>query len=287
MPPTIDEGHIPLQDGWSKGADRVSRNSDVLSVRPGEIYRENRRYPLNPYTMWPRSIEDSVMSDHHIWSLSVRCYGSHNRLAQELERVDQGGNVRTIKALADDRRSAVFQISQTPAQTLHGVFWKKEILFLFLGSGHEAKTLLASCLSDCDRLLGGREVPKLQDIEPCLARAIGCVVEIGDLIAAEVDHYDNYDADSLEGDRAALVARLGDLASELEAAVAVVSRSPAKTFAGIRAKLELYELCAERGGTLSGLSPLGRSMFDDLARLVGQEGVERGLPIAEEIVQMV
>jgi len=219
--------------------------------------------------------------------LSTRCYGAHSRLAQELERVDDCRSERTIEALADDRRSAVLELSRTTAETLHGVFWKKEILFLFLGSGHEARKLLGSCLRDCDRLLGAREVLKLQDIEPCLAQAIASVVEIGDLIAAEADRYDDCDGESQEDERAALVARLGDLSSELEAAVAVVARSPAMTFAGISAKLELYELCAERGGTVSGLGRLRRSMFDDLDRLVRQQGAERGLPVAEEIVQIV
>jgi hypothetical protein len=221
------------------------------------------------------------MSDHHIWALSARCYGAHNRLAQELERVGHGWNERTIEALADDRRSAVLEISRTPAQTFRGVYWKKEILCLFLGSGHETEILLGSCLSDCHRLLGAGEVLKLQDIEPGLARAIACVVEIGDLIAAEADRYDDCDAHSQEDERAALVARLASLSSELEAAVVVVSRSPAMTFAGIGAKLELYELCAERGETVSGLDRLRRSMFDDLDRLVDQQGAERGLAFAD------
>ena len=88
----------------------------------------------------------SALGNHRVWDLTVRCWGAHNRLAQELDHVGDGRNAQTIDALGDDRRDTAMELARTASQTLHGVLWKKDILLLFLGSDEEARALLSSCL---------------------------------------------------------------------------------------------------------------------------------------------
>lgn len=251
------------------------------------VYKESQRQPPSPYAEGAWSIDLREVDDHQVWALTARCWGAHNRLGQELERVGGGRNAATIIALGDDRRQALLELARTTAQSLHGVVWKKDVLLLFLDCGDEAAVLLSSCLRDCDRLLGTEVELKLQDIEPCLPRALACVVEIEHHFACEADRYDDFDSSGQEEQRAAIVSRIETLSSQLETAISVVSQSSAMTLVGLTAKLRLYERCAERGGTMSGQAALRRSMFDDLDRLVRQQAAMRGLPAPEERLRMV
>src|SRR6202008_3506206 len=135
-------------------------------------------------------------------------------------------NAETIIALGDDRRRALLALARTNARSLHGVVWKKDALLFFLDCGDEAAALLSSCLQDCDRLLGTESELKLQDIEPCLARALASVIEIEDQLSSEADRYDDCDGSRQEEQRAAIVSRIETLSSQLETAIAVVSQSP-------------------------------------------------------------
>ncbi len=286
---TAKRGTPPINGAYE--SEEVSRATEriIAGAKPilpelsqAVVYRDGRRLPPSPYAGGAGTVDVSALGDHRVWDLTVRCWGAHNRLAQELDHVGDGRNAQTIDALGDDRRDTAMELARTDSQTLHGVLWKKDILLLFLGSDEEARALLSSCLSDCDRLLGVKDGGTLSAVEPPLARAVARVAEVAEQLAFEAERSDDCDGDGREEDRAKLVSSIEALSAELETAIEVVADSTAITFVGLRAKLKLYKTFADGGITPCAFSVLRRSMFDDLDRLVRRHAAMRGLPAAEE-----
>ena len=71
------------------------------------------------------------------------------------------------------------------------------------------------------------------------------------------------------------VQRIEVLSAELETAINAVSKSPAMTLVGLRAKLKLYNSFAEQGMMAGPLATMRRSMLDDLDRLLRQYVAKR------------
>jgi hypothetical protein len=177
-------------------------------------------------------------------------------------------NRASIDTLAAERRRALADLSELRSSGLDGIVLKKDILMLVAGGYDETALLLKSCLLDCDLVIERQSEDHSIDIEPELSALIAIFYQTVNQLANESDRYADVSTAGSEADLHEACSVIKDLGTQIEAAMDAVAKHPATTFAGLNAKLEIFEMSDESRGNGRALLSLRDSMFRDFDMLL-------------------
>ncbi|WP_294537758.1 hypothetical protein [uncultured Rhodoblastus sp.] len=220
--------------------------------------------------------------DHALWSAALKCCTIHSKLVGEVEFGVDNLDPASIDTLATERGRAVTDLAEMRSCGIDGIILKKVILMSVAGGYDETALLLRSCLSDCDRVIESQSEVNLIDIEPELSTLIANFFQPVNQLVKESDRFADVSIAGAESDLRESCRVIKDLGAQIEAAMDAVAKHPATTFAGLNAKLEIFEMSDGCRGNGHALLSLRGSMFRDFDRLL--EPLKKPvLPCSEKI----
>ncbi|SNB84365.1 hypothetical protein SAMN06265338_13514 [Rhodoblastus acidophilus] len=213
-----------------------------------------------------KSLVYAQSHDRAIWLACVRYFAAHKHLEETTETRED--NTLKIAALQKERQRALDKLKRERALTIYGVLLKYNILLVYLVDRDEIVELIQSCLRDCDLLILTQDSTDLTIEDPRLATLVATVRKLVEQLAIEAERYDIIDHVGFEIERNAIIESMRGLAVEVEDAILLLSRQPATTLGGLRAKLYLFKACDELSSDGDAMAALKLSMCRDLDRLL-------------------